>query len=61
MADDAVTEMLRRIQASIAALDRRVTGQLNVLSQDVRMIRSSIHDMGEPESLKGRSRFCTKT
>jgi ubiquinone biosynthesis protein UbiJ len=53
MADDAVMEILRRIQASIAALDRRVTGQLNILSQDVRMIRSTIHDMGETRVTEG--------
>ena len=47
MADDAVMEILRRIQANLAGLDRRVTGQLNGLSQDVRMIPAAIHDMGE--------------
>ena len=56
MADDAVMEILRRIQANLAGLDRRVTGQLNVLSQDVRMVRAAIHDMGETrvEELEGQ-------
>jgi hypothetical protein len=53
MADDAVMEILRRIQANLAGLDRRVTGHLNVLSQDVRMIRAAFHDMGETRATEG--------
>jgi len=53
MPDDAVMEILRRIQTSLAGLDRRVTGQLNVLQQDVRMVRAAIHDMGETRVTEG--------
>jgi len=57
MADDIVMQILQAIQANLAALDRKVsavdrkvTGQgrtLDVLKQDVRMIRATIRDMGE--------------
>jgi len=53
MPDDAVMEILRRIQTSLAGLDRTVTGQLNVLQQDVRMVRAAIHDMGETRVTEG--------
>jgi ubiquinone biosynthesis protein UbiJ len=53
MAEDAVMEFLRRIHANLAGLDRKVTGQFNVLSQDVRMIRAAIHDMGETRVTEG--------
>jgi hypothetical protein len=56
MADDAVMEILKRIQASIvaldektqaslAALDKKFTTQYTILAQDARMIRVGIHDM----------------
>jgi hypothetical protein len=45
MADDAVVEILKRIQASIVALDEKFTRQNTMLSQDVRMIRAGIQDM----------------
>jgi hypothetical protein len=52
MADDAVMEILNRIQASIVALDHRVaaldekfTRQYTILAQDVRIIRAAIQDM----------------
>jgi hypothetical protein len=54
MADDIVMQILQAIQANLAALDRKVsavdrkvTGQgrtLDVLKQDVRMIRATIRD-----------------
>ncbi len=53
MTDDAMMEVLRRIQANLAGLDRRVTAQLNVLQQDVRMIRAAIHDMGNTRVTEG--------
>jgi hypothetical protein len=59
MADDAVMEVLVRIQASIVTLDQKIatldqkivgldekfTTQYTILAQDVRMIRGGIHDM----------------
>jgi hypothetical protein len=56
MADGAVMEILRRIQASIvaldektqaslAALDQKFTRQQTILAQDVRLIRAGIQDM----------------
>ena len=56
MADDAVMEILKRIQVSIAALDERTqkslaaldekfTRQNTILGQDVRMIRAGIQDI----------------
>jgi hypothetical protein len=59
MADDAVMEVLLRIQASIVTLDQKIatldqkivgldekfTTQYTILAQDVRMIRGGIHDM----------------
>jgi hypothetical protein len=56
MADDAVMEILTRIQASIVALDektqasiadldRKFTTQTTVLAQDIRLIRAGIQDM----------------
>jgi cob(I)alamin adenosyltransferase len=67
MTDDAVMPILRNIQAdlasvkadltdlkvSVGALDRRATGQLNVLQQDVRMIRAALHDIGETRVTEG--------
>jgi hypothetical protein len=53
MTDDAMMEVLRRIHANLAGLDRRVTAQLNVLQQDVRMIRAAIHDMGNTRVTEG--------
>ena len=58
MADDAMLKILqtiqasivaldRKVQASIAAMDQKVTRQHVILAQDVRMIRTAIHDMGE--------------
>jgi hypothetical protein len=48
MADDVVMQILQAIQANLAALDRKVSGQgrtLDVVRQDVRMIRATIRDM----------------
>ncbi len=45
MADDAVMEILKRIQASIVAMDEKFTRQNIVLAQDVRFIRAGIQDM----------------
>jgi len=45
MADDAVLEILKGIQSSIAALDEKFTTQYTILAQDVRMIRGGIRDM----------------
>jgi hypothetical protein len=50
-ADDIVTQILQAIQAKLADLDRKVSDQgrtLNIVKQDVRMIRSTIHDMARP-------------
>ncbi len=41
------------LRAQIASLDRKVTGQISILSQDVRMIRATIHDMGETRVTEG--------
>jgi septal ring factor EnvC (AmiA/AmiB activator) len=67
MADDIVMQILQAIQANLAALDekvsaldRKVSGQgrtLDVVRQDVRMIRATIRDMGET---RVRSRSCTR-
>jgi hypothetical protein len=51
MADDIVMQILQAIQAKLADLDRKVSDQgrtLNIVKQDVRMIRSTIHDMARP-------------
>lgn len=67
MADDALPEILRAIQESIVALgyvvealdnkfealDNKVTRQHAVLTQDVRMIRTAIHDMGKTRVTEG--------
>jgi hypothetical protein len=56
MADDVVMQILQAIQANLAALDRKVSGQgrtLDVVKQDVRMIRATIRDMGETEVTEG--------
>jgi hypothetical protein len=45
MADDAVIEILNKIQASIVALDEKFTRHHTILAQDVRMIRGGIRDM----------------
>jgi hypothetical protein len=47
MADDVVMQILQAIQANLAALDRKVSGQgrtLDVVRQDVRMIQATIRD-----------------
>ena len=56
MADDIVMQILQAIQANLAALDRKVSGQgrtLDVVRQDVRMIRATIRDMGETRVTEG--------
>ncbi len=56
MADDVVMQILQAIQANLAALDRKVSGQgrtLDVVKQDVRMIRATIRDMGETGVTEG--------
>jgi hypothetical protein len=64
MADDAVMEILKRIQASIAAMDEKFTTQLAamdekftrqniVLAQDVRFIRGGIQDMARTRVTAG--------
>jgi ubiquinone biosynthesis protein UbiJ len=64
MADDAVLRILQTIQASIVALDRKVQASIAavdekvtrhhvILTQDVRMIRAAIHDMGETRVTEG--------
>jgi ubiquinone biosynthesis protein UbiJ len=64
MTDDAVLKILqttqssivaleRKVEASIAAFDHKVTKQHSILTQDVRMIRAAIHDMGETRVTEG--------
>lgn len=56
MTDDIVTPILRTIQETLAALNRKVTAQghdLSDVKQDVRMIRSTIEDMGETRVTEG--------
>jgi hypothetical protein len=64
MADDAVIEILKGIQASIVALenktqasidalDRKVTRQHAMVTQDIRMIRTAVHDMGKTRVTEG--------
>jgi ubiquinone biosynthesis protein UbiJ len=53
MANDVVLEILKTLQRSIAALDHKVTRQHAILTQDVRMIRAAIHDMGETRVTEG--------
>ena len=59
MTEDAVLEILKKIQsdlADLAPLKRQVPGivrTLNVVKQDVRMIRSTIHDMGKTRVTEG--------
>ena len=57
MADDLVMQILQAIQAKLADLDRKVSDQgrtLNIVKQDVRMIRSTIHDMGKTHITEGQ-------
>jgi hypothetical protein len=53
-------EILKALQRSIATLDHKVatldhkvTKQHAILTQDVRMIRAAIHDMGETRVTEG--------
>jgi hypothetical protein len=53
---DIVLPILHKIQDSLAALDRKVTAQsrdLTEVRQDVRMIRSTFHDIGETRVTEG--------
>jgi ubiquinone biosynthesis protein UbiJ len=63
-AEDVVLEILktiqnsigaldRKVEASVAALDHKVTRQHAILTQDVRMIRAAIHDIGETRVTEG--------
>jgi len=63
MADDIVMQILQAIQADLADLNRKVSGldrkvsdqgrTLDIVKQDVRMIRSTIHDMGKTRVTEG--------
>lgn len=53
MVDDVVLKILKKIQESISTLDHKVTRQHTILTQDVRMIRGAIHDMGETRVTEG--------
>ncbi len=53
MADEVVFEILKGIQRAISVLDQKVTRQHAVLTQDIRMIRAAIHDMGETRVTEG--------
>jgi hypothetical protein len=60
MADDVVVEILKGMQASIVALDgrfdaldRKVTRQHAMVTQDIRMIRAAIHDMAKTRVTEG--------
>jgi hypothetical protein len=56
MADDIVMQILQAIQANLAVLDRKASQQgrtLDVVRQDVRMIRATIRDMGETRVTEG--------
>ena len=56
MSDDIVLPILRKIQENLAAIDRKVTAQgrdLTEVRQDIRMIRSTFHDIGETRVTEG--------
>jgi len=53
MTDDVVLPILQSIQANLAALDRKLSRDLDIVKQDVRMIRSTIHDMGKTRVSEG--------
>jgi hypothetical protein len=53
---DIVLPILNKIQNSLAALDRKLTAQgcdITAVKQDTRMIRATIHDMGETRVTEG--------
>ena len=52
---------LNDLRINFAVLDRSLTREFEIVKQDVRMIRSTIEDMGIHGSQKVKSRCCTKT